>query len=48
MNAPQDFSVRALDHDDMDLNTSGNPNFMTVLDARLSRRSLMRGGAGRV
>ncbi|MBX3625202.1 MAG: PhoX family phosphatase [Rhizobacter sp.] len=32
--------------DDADLNTSANPSFMTVLDARLSRRSLLRGGVG--
>jgi secreted PhoX family phosphatase len=32
--------------DDEDSNTSGNPSFMTVLDARLSRRSLLRGGVG--
>jgi secreted PhoX family phosphatase len=32
--------------DDTDLNTSANPSFMQVLDARLSRRSLLRGGMG--
>lgn len=36
----------ANDHDDLDLNTSGNASFMDVLDARLSRRSLLRGGVG--
>ncbi len=33
------------DHD-IDLNPSGNPSFDKVLDARLSRRSLLRGGVG--
>lgn len=46
MNAPKHLSQRVLEHDDMDLNTSHNPSFMTVLDARLSRRSLIRGGVG--
>ncbi|MEO6714449.1 MAG: alkaline phosphatase PhoX, partial [Mycobacteriales bacterium] len=32
--------------DDEDLNTSANPRFVDVLDARLSRRSLLRGGVG--
>ena len=32
--------------DDADLNHSGNPSFNAVLDARLSRRSLLRGGVG--
>ena len=32
--------------DDTDLNTSGNPSFEKVLDARLSRRSILRGGVG--
>ena len=32
--------------DDEDLNTSGNPRFADVLDARLSRRSILRGGVG--
>jgi hypothetical protein len=32
--------------DDVDLNTSGNPSFMTVLDARLTRRGMLRGGVG--
>ena len=35
-----------LHDDDADLNTSGNPEFQTVLSARLSRRSLLRGGVG--
>ncbi len=32
--------------DDADLNRSGNPSFNAVLDARLSRRSILRGGVG--
>ena len=32
--------------DDADLNPSSNPSFNAVLDARLSRRSLLRGGVG--
>ena len=31
---------------DEDSNTSGNPAFDSVLHARLSRRSLLRGGVG--
>lgn len=42
-NEVQNLSV---DHDDIDLNTSGNDSFLTVLDARLSRRSMLRGGVG--
>ncbi|HEX6706762.1 MAG TPA: PhoX family phosphatase [Albitalea sp.] len=38
--------VPQIDADDVDLNTSGNPSFVSVLDARLSRRSLLRGGVG--
>ncbi len=36
----------ASDIDDEDLNTSGNNSFNQVLDARLSRRSILRGGIG--
>jgi secreted PhoX family phosphatase len=35
-----------IDSDDVDHNTSGNPTFESVLDARLSRRSMLRGGVG--
>jgi uncharacterized protein len=38
--------MRATDPDDVDLNTSGNPSFNAILDARLSRRSILRGGVG--
>ncbi len=46
MNKPVDFSKLSQVSDETDLNTSGNPSFMDVLDARLSRRSIMRGGVG--
>ncbi|WP_298825269.1 PhoX family phosphatase [uncultured Piscinibacter sp.] len=38
----------ATHHDDADLNGSGNPTFNHVLDARLSRRGVLRGGIGGV
>ena len=31
---------------EVELNHSGNPSFNAVLDARLSRRSILRGGVG--
>ncbi|MEO5882287.1 MAG: PhoX family phosphatase [Caldimonas sp.] len=40
----RDLPVR--DFDDEDSNTSPNPTFESVLAARLSRRSLLRGGVG--
>ena len=46
MNKPFEGQLLATHGDDADLNTSANPSFMTVLDARLSRRSLLRGGVG--
>ncbi|MBX3622341.1 MAG: PhoX family phosphatase [Rhizobacter sp.] len=46
MNKPYDRFTPPIAHDDEDHNTSGNPSFLTVLDARLSRRSLLRGGVG--
>ena len=39
-------SVLVLAHDDLDLNLSCNPGFEAVLEARLSRRSVLRGGVG--
>jgi uncharacterized protein len=39
-------ALHAVDTDDVDHNTSGNQSFNAVLDARLSRRSLLRGGVG--
>ena len=44
MNKPMDMPKR--DFDDEDSNTSPNPTFDSVLAARLSRRSLLRGGVG--
>lgn len=41
---PNDLDRRAFD--DEDSNRSGNPHFQAVLDARLSRRSLLRGSVG--
>lgn len=46
MNKPMDLPTRSTWQDDEDLNRSGNPSFNQVLDARLSRRSLLRGGVG--
>jgi uncharacterized protein len=47
MNAPTErpFALHSID-DDADLNPSANPTFQAVLDSRLSRRSLLRGGVG--
>ena len=45
MNKATDLSVIAVDPDDVGYNDSSNAHFSTVLDARLSRRSLLRGGA---
>ncbi|HSV69842.1 MAG TPA: PhoX family phosphatase [Methylibium sp.] len=47
MNKPVDFPVaRIAGHEDENSNDSANPSFSEVLDARLSRRSLLRGGVG--
>lgn len=46
MNKPMDLPGALRHQDDEDCNTSGNPSFNQVLDARLSRRSLLRGGVG--
>jgi uncharacterized protein len=46
MNRPNDLPLHHLADDEQDLNTSRNPSFNAVLDARLSRRSLLRGGVG--
>lgn len=40
------FSAHSARSDEADLNTSGNLSFNQVLDARLSRRSMLRGGMG--
>ncbi|MCC2954910.1 PhoX family phosphatase [Massilia sp. IC2-477] len=44
MNKPTDLFRIPVDHD-TDTNVSSNEHFSTVLEARLSRRSLLRGGA---
>ncbi len=44
MKRPADLPLHHAD--DADLNPSANPSFNAVLDARLSRRSLLRGGVG--
>jgi len=43
VNKPTDLA--RIDHDDLDTNMSNNEHFSTVLEKRLSRRSLLRGGA---
>ena len=46
MNKPFDLPATIVHDDELDLNTSGNASFNQVLDARLSRRSMLRGGMG--
>ncbi|MFZ5542110.1 MAG: PhoX family protein [Pseudomonadota bacterium] len=48
MNKPLDLPLAAIDPDDIGHNTSPNPDFSGVLQARLSRRSMLRGGLGTV
>lgn len=43
MNKPNDLA--RIDHDDLDTNNSSNEHFSAVLEKRLSRRNLLRGGA---
>ena len=45
MNKPVDLPLSRVS-DEENSNTSNNPSFASVLDARLSRRSLLRGGVG--
>ncbi len=45
MNKPVDLPLSRIS-DEENSNTSANPTFASVLDARLSRRSLLRGGVG--
>ena len=42
MNTPLDLPVTMIDPDDIGHNTTANPDFDSVLKARLSRRSLPR------
>lgn len=44
MNSPSDLPVQRFDFNDEDSNTSPNPSFESVLQARLSRRGVLRGG----
>jgi uncharacterized protein len=46
MNKAVDLPLSVFHADDTDHNSSGNPDFQSVLDARLSRRSVLRGGVG--
>ena len=47
MKRPIEAKLRpTIHHDDDDLNPSANPSFLAVLDARLSRRGILRGGMG--
>ena len=46
MNKPRELPPELIDSDDIGHNTSSNPDFNSVLSARLSRRSLLRGGVG--
>lgn len=46
MNKPLDLPLNSIDPDDIGHNTSDNPDFDSVLKARLSRRGLLRGGFG--
>ena len=39
-------SAGAIDPDDIGHNESANPSFESILHARLSRRNLLKGGAG--
>jgi secreted PhoX family phosphatase len=44
MNKPKDFPITNIDADDIGYNNSSNESFNSVLEARLSRRNLLRGG----
>jgi uncharacterized protein len=46
MNKPADLPLSHIDPDDIGYNDSANPTFDSVLQARLSRRGLLRGGVG--
>lgn len=45
MNKPKDLPISGIDADDIGYNNSSNETFDSVLEARLSRRSLLRGSA---
>jgi secreted PhoX family phosphatase len=44
MNKPSDLVHASIDSDDIDCNSSPNEHFNNVLNARLSRRNVLRGG----
>jgi len=46
MNKPSDLPLQATDFNEEDSNSTANPTFDSVLQARLSRRGLLRGGVG--
>jgi secreted PhoX family phosphatase len=46
MPTTHDLAASYVDPDDLNNNTSNNPSFETVLDARLSRRSILMGTVG--
>ena len=46
MNNPSDLPMHAVDFNEENSNTTQNPTFDTILQARLSRRGLLRGGVG--
>jgi uncharacterized protein len=45
MNNPKDLNISAIDTDDIGCNDSTNVHFSSILDARISRRNILRGGA---
>jgi len=48
MNKPADLPRQAVDFNDENSNTCANPTFDSILQSRLSRRGLLRGGVGTV
>ena len=48
MSKRNDSSITSVDPDDIGYNDTNNVHFSAVLDARLSRRSLLRGGAASI
>lgn len=45
MNKPKDLPLTAIDADDIGHNNSSNTDFSEILNARISRRNMLRGGA---
>lgn len=44
MNKPKDLPLTHIDSDDIGHNSSNNPEFSEILNARISRRNMLRGG----